>query len=300
MRVLVTGSNGFIGSHVCDYLHKQNIYVIGLGRQPEPVSYVDKYIRGDIDEDEIFTKLGNSVLGKVDAIIHLAADMRKEPYNVEVVQHNCTGTQRLLEICEKDKIDTFLQLSSLPVIGHPIIVPITESHPLLPPTVYHATKIMEELLADYAYRKHNIRTASFRISAPVGPRMNKETIFSVFIQNALKNDPIILSGTGERKQTYIHAEDIAQALYLSLSNDNIAGIYNLSSYNHISNYDLANKIVKLLDSKSTISFSGLDDRENNFDWNVSIEKLTSTISFQPKINIDEAIIDYAKWIKNQE
>ena len=184
MKVLITGSNGFIGGHVCKYLKEKGEYVIGLGRREKSVPEVDEYICCDMDSEAIDGIMASVKVDKIDAIIHLAADMRKEPYNVEVVAHNCVGTQRLLEFAEREHIGVFLQLSSLPVIGKPEEHPITEKHSLKPPTVYHATKIAEELLANYADYMHGVRTASFRISAPVGPGVNPKTIFPTFVTKA--------------------------------------------------------------------------------------------------------------------
>ena len=84
MNVLVTGSNGFIGTHVCRYLKEKGMYVIGMGRRAEATSKVDEYVCCDMSSDDIF-EIPNKVSVKIDAVIHLAADMRKEPYGVEIV-----------------------------------------------------------------------------------------------------------------------------------------------------------------------------------------------------------------------
>lgn len=107
MKVLITGSNGFIGGHVCKYLKEKGEYVIGLGRREKSVPEVDEYICCDMDSEAIDGIMASVKVDKIDAIIHLAADMRKEPYNVEVVAHNCVGTQRLLEFAEREHIGVF-------------------------------------------------------------------------------------------------------------------------------------------------------------------------------------------------
>ena len=150
MRILVTGSNGFIGGHVCIWLKEKGHYVIGLGRHPQPLSRCDEYVCCDLFTDGVAHIFDHTKENTVDAVVHLAADMRHEPYAVEVVGSNCVGTQRLLELCEEKRIGVFVQLSSLPVIGSPVQHPVTEEHPLKPPTVYHVTKHTQELLANYA------------------------------------------------------------------------------------------------------------------------------------------------------
>lgn len=299
MNILVTGSNGFIGSHVSAYLLEKGHYVIGLGRREKPASLVNEYICCDMHSDEVENIFDNLKIDRVDAVVHLAADMRKEPYGVEVVAHNCVGTQRLLELCETNGVKAFVQLSSLPVIGKPLAHPITERHPLKPPTVYHATKVMEELLADYADYHHGLRTASFRISAPVGTGMNEKTIFPTFVSKACKGEDLILSGKGNRKQTYVHVNDISKALLQAIENENAHGVYNLSSYNCLSNKELAEKCVELLHSTSKIVLSGEEDPMDDYVWDVSLEKIHADLGYEPEVTIEEAILDYAESLKQK-
>lgn len=293
MVILVTGSNGFIGKHVCRHLKAQGDYVIGLGRRLGPACEVDEYISCDMDTDQVEHILDHITADSLDAVVHLAADMRKEPYGIEIVSHNCVGTQRLLEFCEKHGVGAFVQLSSLPVIGKPTERPITESHPLRPPTVYHATKIMEELLANYADYAHGLRTVSFRISAPVGIGMNEKTIFPTFVRNAVAGRDLVLAGKGTRRQTYVHVDDIAQAIGLALRHPNAHGVYNLSSENCLSNQELAEKCIGTLHSKSNIVFSEKTDAMDDYFWEVSLERIHNDLGYVPRVRIEQAILEYA-------
>lgn len=297
MNVLVTGSNGFIGSHVSKYLKQNGYYVIGLGRREKSVEIVDEYLCCDMHSEEVGTICEKVAAKHIDAVVHLAADMRKEPYGVEVVAHNCIGTQRLLELCEKNGIKIFVQLSSLPVIGKPVEHPITEQHELKPPTVYHATKIMEELLANYADYTHGVRAVSFRISAPVGIGMNSATIFPSFIKKAVAGEDLVLLGRGSRKQTYVHVTDISKAILLALENENAHGVYNLSSYNCLSNKELAEKCIEVLDSDSRIVFSEKEDLMDDYVWEVSLEKIQKELGYEPKVSVEEAILEYAESLR---
>ena len=298
MNVLVTGSNGFIGSHVAKYLKEKGFGVCGLGRSAYPSieEVVDDYIQCDLatgDAKQILTKVGKVI----DVVVHLAADMRKEPHCVEVIKANCSGTQSLLEMCEESGIKVFMQLSSLPVIGHPEVHPITESHPLNPYTVYHITKVTEEMLANYACKYHGIRTASFRISAPIGPRMNPNTIFPTFVRNAVANKDIVLMGKGLRKQNYLAVNDIARCIELSIKTPTVQGVYNLTSNLLISNKDLAKKTIEVLNSKSKIVFLGEDSLDGDV-WDASIEKIHRDGGYMPKANIEKMIREYADWYVN--
>lgn len=296
MNIIVTGSNGFIGKHVCGYLKEKGCYIVGVGRHEGSLAKVDEYVCCDLSSDDAKKICMNTAVKKIDAIIHLAADMRHEPYTVDVVTTNCGGTQRLLEMCEENGIPIFLQLSSLPVIGKPNEHPITENHSLKPPTVYHVTKHTQEMLAEYANYTFGLRTASFRISAPVGIGMNPKTIFPVFVNKALNSEDIVLSGKGTRKQTYIHVRDIAQALYKAL-NSNAQGVYNLSSNNLLSNYELAVKCKEVLKSNSHILISGKDDYMDDYVWDVSLERISRDTGYKPEVDIETAINELADYIK---
>ena len=299
MRILVTGSNGFIGGHVCTWLKEKGHYVIGLGRHPQPLSWCDEYVCCDLFTDGVAHIFDHTKENTVDAVVHLAADMRHEPYAVEVVGSNCVGTQRLLELCEEKHIGVFVQLSSLPVIGSPVQHPVTEEHPLKPPTVYHVTKHTQELLANYASYTFGLRTVSLRICSPVGYGVNPKTIFPVFVRKAMAGESITLFGQGTRKQTYIHVKDIAKAIELCILSE-AQGVYNLASYNLISNRELAEKCVALLHSDSEIVYSGDVDPMEGLCWDVSIEKLKKDTGFEPEITIDAAILDLASEIMKRD
>ena len=298
MKVLITGSNGFIGSHVAAHLKKKGIYVIGLDRGDAPRSEVDEYIACDLFTAEVANIPSKTKAGTPDAIIHLAADMRKEPYTLDVISNNCVGTQRLLELCRDAGIRRFAQLSSLPVIGYPRETPITENHTLRPPTVYHCTKHMQELLASYASDAYGVQCVSFRISAPVGPRMNEKTILPVFVKRALAGEDITLLGEGLRRQTYVHVSDIAEALFLAITVDTASGVYNLASYNRVSNRELAELCIKLTGSSSKILFSGTEDPADAHDWNISLAKIEKDLGYTPKVDITDMILEMKDYFTN--
>jgi len=297
MNIIVTGSNGFIGGHVAEYLKQNNEYVIGLGRSENPKnqSVISEYVQCDLTTEKIYHLLNEVRVDHIDAVVHLAADMRREPYCVEVVEANCGGTQRLLEFCELNNINVFVQLSSLPVIGHPVEHPITEKHPLAPYTVYHITKHTEEMLAEYAGQYRGLRTASFRISAPVGTGMNPNTIFPTFVRNAIMNKDLVLSGKGTRKQNYVHVRDIAQALYRAIKWEQTKGVYNLTGDLLLSNTELAEMCIDVLNSKSKIVYSGKDDLADEYIWDASLDKIKKDCDYEPLESMETAIKEYAEW-----
>lgn len=86
---------------------------------------------------------------------------------------------------------------------------------------------------------------------------------------------------------------LPKALYLALYSGKAHGIYNLSSYNAVSNKQLAELCVKLLESDSRIIFSGKEDFMDDYIWDVSLEHIKEDIGYEPEILIEEAILEYA-------
>ena len=167
-----------------------------------------------------------------------------------------------------------------------------------PHTVYHCTKIAEEILAQYAADYKGIQAVSFRISAPVGARMNSKSILPIFCRSALNNEPIFIYGKGTRIQSYVHVKDIFQAIERALRAENsISGVFNLSSSNAISNLELAKLIIRMTDSKSEIIFAKQDDPADNENWKVSLEKIHKAFGYVPTMNMEYCINDYLNFIR---
>lgn len=295
MRVLITGSNGYIGAYACDYFGKDS-YVIGVGRKPVSKAKVDEYIQCDFAEDDIKEKLKNVFAKGIDVIYHIAADNRKEPYGIDVIKSNCVGTQALLELAEEYNVKCFIQLSSVPVIGTPKELPITPENSLQPPTIYHATKCLQELLADYAYRSTGLRTVSIRIPSPMGPGVNTRYIFPTFISKAIAGEDICIYGKGNRKQTYVHVSDVCLAMKLTADNELCKGTYVLGSPHLISNIDLAKKIIEVLHSESKIVFVDKEDPCDGQVWQINYEPLKQQTGYESQLTLEEMIKEYSLYL----
>lgn len=297
MNILVTGSNGYIGQHVCRYFRKKGYRVTGVGRKRTSSDCVDDYIRCDFSCDNVEEILSPIFNDGVNTVLHIAADNRKEPYGIDVIRSNCIGTQALLELAEKYHTAAFIQLSSVPIIGNPKVTPINLNHPLEPPTIYHATKYLQELLADYAYRTTNLRTVSIRIPSPMGPGVNPRYIFPTFVRRAAGGENIILYGKGTRKQSYVHVYDICRVIDLFLASA-CHGTYLLGSPYLISNYELAQKCIDVLDSSSQIVFGTENDRCDGQIWEIDDSPLKKAIEYQPSITLEDMILEYRDYLQS--
>ncbi len=291
-KILVTGINGFIGRNIPAKL-LQNHHIIGTGRQ-------DNQRRSDLTE-YIQCELGNdafipSILqhhNTIDTIIHCAASLTG---NNEILKANCKGIIQIAELAKKSNTKKIIFLSSIPVIGRPLYIPVTEEHPLFPQTVYHSSKIFGENILN-TLQKDNIQIIILRIPSPIGIGMDSSKIFSVFVSRCIKNLDINLTGEGKRIQNYIDAIDIWQAVSLCLAY-NKNNIFNIAQDTSYSNLELAKLCIQETHSKSKICFTGQKDAEEDKKWIIDITKAQKELNFKPQISIQTSIKNLAQYYAN--
>lgn len=290
MRVLLTGVTGFVGKTIAGRLLAQGHEVIGLHASPRP-SCVSE------DIEDIILDIGHypqveALLGRLvpcDAVVHAAASLDMNLFATKVPHSNCAGLQNMLWLASLWR-SRFVFLSSLPVIGSPRVLPITESHPTSPQTAYHASKLFGEQLVHLA-QAQGVKGVSLRLTAPVGPSMPKERLLPVLLARAARHQPLLLSGAGTRKQNYIDVRDIASAVDLCLAHDrqDLMGVFNIAARVCISNLALARRCIERTKSSSDIVLNNWGDPQEGLVWDVSIEKARRELGFEPCFDIEDAI-----------
>lgn len=288
-KILVTGANGFIGSWCIRLLLKKGYDVIAcIHHNSDRIDQLGvRFIRADIsckDSIDLITKQADNC----DVIIHLAADIRV-PGDDQSILSNTIGTYNVGILAQKLDCKTVIYLSSLPVIGMPYEIPITEKHPVLPLTVYHETKFAGEVILSQLCSDKIV--LSLRAASPIGLGMNPNNYLSFLMNRAEANEKIIIYGKGKRVQNYIDVRDLCDAFLLGI-NASQSGIYVLPGYSSISNIDLANKVVKIMKSQSTIEYADRLDIHEDERWIPDGTKIKKDLGYIPKHSVDETI----RWI----
>jgi nucleoside-diphosphate-sugar epimerase len=281
MRVLVTGSSGHVGGAITSNLMSSGYDVVGVSRRSNTVQMLSQ-VQADIGNLS-FPQTMESI-SPCDAVVHTAAAISNEPDDTAISLTNCLGTQQVLALAKRWQVKSFVYLSSVPIIGRPVHLPITEEHPLAPPTAYHASK----LYGEYLVRLSGLPAATLRLTSPVGPGLAAGRIFSVFVHRALAGEPLLLAGQGTRQQNYVDVRDVAQAVEKCVRGG-ITGIYNIAGARAISNYNLAVACRDTLDSNSDIVLTGQPDKEEGVVWDVSITKAATAFGYAPCYSIEDSI-----------
>lgn len=285
-KVLITGVNGLIGSTIAEHLIDK-FEVIGTSIEDANLTGLNlKYIKLDITDKASFAQLPK----KVDVVVHCAAIITHDNYSNILLNANCIGVQNIAAYANEVGCERIIYFSSLPIIGKPSVIPITEEHPINPPTVYHVTKYFGEQVLKLLMGEDRI--VIFRIPSPIGRKTAPNKIVPVFVKNAIENVDYNLLGQGKRIQNYIDVRDIARAVECAI-NKNAFGIFNIASEKSYSNKDLAELCIDLFNSSSKISFNGVD-KEEDYQWIVSTEKAHKELGFEATYSLIDTLIEIGK------
>ena len=259
MRILVTGGAGFIGSHIVEHFQgKAEIRVLdnlrsGYLRNIE--SFQAEFIEGSILDKAVLAR----AMEGVDYVFHLAA-MISVPESmlkpVECVELNTIGTLNVLEAAAQAGVKKLTLSTSAAIYGDNPIVPKREDMFPEPKSPYAETKLSGEYYCGIYTREGRLQTACLRYFNVFGPRQDPKSQYAaaipIFVSKALKNEPITIFGDGEQTRDFIYVKDIAAANAYFATVSKETGVFNVAYGGRITINDLAEKIVKLLNSKSEI------------------------------------------------
>jgi UDP-glucuronate decarboxylase len=302
-RILVTGGAGFLGSHLIDRL-------LADGHE---VLCVDNLFTGDkrniehLFNEPRFEFLRHDVcfplFVEVDEIYNLACPASPIHYQHDPVQTTKTsvhGAINMLGLAKRLKCRIF-QASTSEVYGDPSIHPQTEGYwgnvnPIGIRSCYDEGKrCAETLFFDY-HRQHDLDIKVARIFNTYGPRMHPADgrVVSNFIMQALEGKPITLYGTGEQTRSFCFVSDLIDAFVRFMNEDDLTGPVNLGNPNEFTIRELAEQVIELTGSSSTLEFRPLP-QDDPMQRQPDISLAKARLGWEPRVQLREGLrqtIDY--------
>ena len=277
--ILITGSRGFVGDHICKSYFKNKYNLI----TDNPT---DKQ-RNDITKIEFFENFDD----KIDVIIHLAAkisinDSLIDPY--ETYYQNILGTLNVLEFAKRNNITNLIFLSTY-VYGEPQYLPIDENHPINPHSPYNKSKIIAESLCKDYSKIFGINIVILRPFYLYGYNRKKNTLIKSILDQINANGIIKLSNE-KTSRDFLYISDFIELL------DNILNkfpsgynIYNVGSGTSYTITEISRKIAYLLNKKIRIFYDKSIRNEDINEMVADITKISKEFDWKPKIDIDQGL-----------
>lgn len=296
-RVLVTGGAGFIGSHLCETLINSGHEVVCLDNFFTGRRVNVAHLLGNKNFELIRHDVIEPILIEVDQVYHMACPASPVHYQhnpVKTIKTSVLGTINMLGLAKRVG-SRILLASTSEVYGNPLQHPQKEEYwgnvnPIGLRSCYDEGKrVAETLMMDY-HRQNKVDTKIIRIFNTYGPRMlfDDGRVVSNFIVQALTNQPITLYGDGSQTRSFCFVSDLVNGIIKMMNSSNFVGPVNLGNPNEITVKELAERVLKMTNSKSEIVFKDLpqdDPTRRKPDISLAKEKL----NWEPEVALEKGL-----------
>ncbi len=313
MKILVTGSAGFIGFHLCKSLLEEGYEVLGLDNLND---YYDVSLKDE--RVKILLKYSNFRFKKIDIkdrdslnkvfvnfspqkVVNLAAQAGVR-YSIEnpyaYLDSNLIGFINIIELCRQNEVEGFIYASSSSVYGANDKIPFSIKDRVDKPlSLYAATKRANELIA-YSYSHlYGLNTTGLRFFTVYGPWGRPDMALYIFTSKILKDESIPVFNKGDMKRDFTYIDDIISGTKSAIKKNYKCEVFNLGNNKSEKLTDMIKLIEKELQKEAKINFLPMqpgDVKESYSNIDESIKKL----DFNPKTSIDVGIPNFIKWYKS--
>jgi UDP-glucuronate 4-epimerase len=328
MKILVTGSAGFIGFHTSKRLLDSGHDVIGLDNlnnyydinlKKNRLKILQEYngftfYKIDLKDQDVVENLFKKESPQ--RVIHLAAQAGVR-YSIDhpqlYVQSNIIGTFNILEGCRLNKVEHLVYASSSSVYGLNTKYPFSVHDQSIHPTsLYGATKISNELMAHSYSHLYKLPTTGLRFFTVYGPWGRPDMAYFIFTKSILASEPIDLYNQGDMTRDFTYIEDIVEGVCRIIKkipepNPNWSGLdpdpasssapyrlYNIGSNRPIQLMDYVQEIEKNLGVKAKLNLMPMQDGDIKKS-HADVNALVKDFEYSPKWNIQEGIKNFIEW-----
>jgi UDP-glucose 4-epimerase len=302
--IVVTGGAGFIGSHLCEDLSKNNrvILIDNLltGKKENVKDLEVQFLEGSVTDLPFLQRSFKDI----DFVFHQAAlpsVIRSVHDPITSNFHNITGTLNILLAARDRGVKTVVVASSSSVYGDTPTLPKVESMPPNPLSPYATTKLTAEYYAKQFYQLYGLQTVSLRYFNVFGPKQDPASpytgVITKFFQAALTDKPLIIFGDGEQSRDFTYVKDVVQAnIRAALSERAHGEIINIAKGSRISINELGRLIIEITHSGSELVYS--DPRPGDVRHSLAdIQKAKDLLGYVPEYSLIDGLKETYKWFE---
>ncbi len=311
-KVLVTGSSGFIGMHLCQNLLNDGYFVEGIDDMNDYYDISLKEARLNIlsDYDNFtFNKIDISNLKEVERVfdkfkpekvVNLAAQAGVR-YSIEnpykYIQSNVVGFTNIIQACKNYSVEGLIYASSSSVYGGNKKTPFSVDDRVDKPlTIYGASKKANELIA-YSYSHlYDLNTTGLRFFTVYGPWGRPDMAMYIFADKIWNGEKISVFNHGDMKRDFTYIGDIVDGIRSSIENNYSCEIFNLGNNCCENIMDMIIYIEKALERKAEINF--IDNQLGDVQKTLAdINHTKNKLNYEPKTSIKDGIPKFIEWYK---
>ena len=331
---LVTGSAGFIGSHLVEWLLRSGLYVLGVD------SYTDYYprwmkeqniarvlghehfalIEGDLVDLDLAALLrGRSsayqqlepsrgkdhqldVPSHIDYVFHFAAQPGVRASwgsNFQVyVRNNVLATQRLLEAARDASLKKFVYASSSSVYGDARTLPTPEDATPRPVSPYGVTKLAAEHLCQLYRRSYGLPTVCLRFFTVYGPRQRPDMAFHRFIKAMLRDEEITVYGDGQQTRDFAYVDETVHAATLAGVTEHAEGALNIGGGSRVTINEVIEMLECILGKRARVRYVESQSGDMH-DTAADITRARKVLGFQPRTSLAAGLQAEVQWLAMQ-
>ena len=305
-RAVVTGGAGFLGSHLCDRLLGRGWSVVCLDNMSTGAYANIAHLEGDprFTFEQVDVSLPLRVDGPVDAVLHFASPASPIDYQqlpLETLRVGSEGTRHALDLAH-EKQARFLLASTSETYGDPQVHPQPESYwghvnPVGPRGVYDEAKRFAEAVTMAYRRTLGTDTGIARIFNTYGPRMRPHDgrAIPTFITQALRGEPLTVSGDGEQTRSVCYVDDEVAGL-LALLDSGHPGPMNIGNAGELSVLKLAELVISTVGSDSPIVFIPRPEDDPTV-RRPDISLAAGVLGWRPVVPVEEGIRLTVEWFR---
>jgi len=310
-KILVTGGAGFVGSHLCDALIKNN-YVVCVDNMitgsKENISHLEgnknfRFVNKDICDVDLMKTFSDIKFDEIYDMASPASPVDYVEYPIETLLTGSMGVKHLLDIAVRDRAK-ILVASTSEIYGDPLEHPQKEEYwgnvnPIGVRSCYDEAKRFMEALTTAYMRKKKVNIRIVRIFNTYGPRMRLADgrVVPNFISQALKNEDITVYGDGSQTRSFCYVSDLVEGL-VKLMSVEVNTPVNLGNPHEQTIIEFAQNIISIVGSKSRIKHTPLplDDPQRR---NPDISKAKKLLGWEPKVDLKTGILETVTYFKKK-